>query len=146
MVVQRQVGKGCASLLQFIICIYKSESFTVTMPNFSINTSRLEIDNAALGLISVDLGWPIAQVLPVKSTFIVRTDPEPGSLENRNVCAIDPDGVLRWRVNRHKTVYGDSPYTNIELKDGKLILSNWDGLTLVIDPDSFDEVSECYGR
>lgn len=98
----------------------------MTMPKFSINGDRLEIENAVRGPVSVDLGWPIAQVLPVKSAFIIRTDPNPGSCENRNVCAIDREGGLLWKVRARKHVYDDSPYTNIELKDGKIVLSNWE--------------------
>lgn len=116
------------------------------MPEFSINGNSLEIDSADKGQVSVNLGWPIAQVLPVKSAFVVRTDPETGSCENRNVCAIGPQGNLLWKVNGRKHVYDDSPYTNIELKDGKLILNNWDGLTLIINPETFSEESEFYGR
>jgi hypothetical protein len=118
----------------------------MTMPNFSIAGSSLEIQDASKGVIKVDLGWPVAQVLPVNSGFIVRTEPNLGSCENRNVCAIDLEGKLRWKVRHRKHIYDDSPYTNIEIKDGKVNLNNWDGLTVIVDPESFAEEYEFYGR
>ncbi|MDF1680233.1 hypothetical protein [Ponticaulis sp.] len=118
----------------------------MTNQEFSINGNNVEIHSAAKGRISVDLGSPIAQVLSVKSALVVRTEPEPGSCENCNVFAIGSEGDLFWKVKSRKHVYDDSPYTHIELTDGKLVLINWDGLRVIVDPETFSEESEFYGR
>ena len=71
--------------------------------------------------MSVDLEWPIAQVSPMELAFVIRTEPESGSRTNSSVYASGFEGDILWRVGGRKHVYDDSPYTNIELKDGELL-------------------------
>lgn len=94
----------------------------------------------------VEFEWPIAEVIQCGEAFVVRTEPAPGSRDNRNICAVDTSGKIIWTVADRKFVYDDSPYTKIELVAGTLRLFNWDGLTLSVDPATWQEISAEYGR
>lgn len=116
------------------------------MPDFRIKGARLEIENASYGLISLEFSWPIAQVLDARSVYIVRTQPDPGSCFNQNVSAVDKSGNIVWKVRPRTHVYEDSPYTNVEENGDKVLLLNWDGLTVTFDPATLREEAEVYGR
>lgn len=115
------------------------------MPEFAIYGSTLQIASAD-GPQEIQFKWPITQVLTVGSTYIVRTEPPPGACANQNVHALDHEGRRVWTVSARNHVYADSPYTNIYLQDGELFLSNWDGLNLVVEPETWREIRATYGR
>lgn len=114
--------------------------------DYRVVGSRLEIYHATAGKITTEFRGQIAQVVPVGPNLFVRTEAPPGLIDNRNVCAVNSEGEVVWRVRDRKHVYDDSPYTNMEVRGDRLVLSNWDGLTIVIDPATFREESAAYGR
>jgi len=114
--------------------------------SFEIRGTVLCLNPTGTSPREVRFRWPIAQVLGFTGCYVVRTDPKPGTCDNRNVCAIDLSGKQIWIVAEHRHVYEDSPYTNIANEDGKLKLSNWDGLDVVVNPGSWEEVSVEHGR
>jgi len=113
--------------------------------NFAYNDRTLRIDSSE-SAIETEFEWPIAQIIPMGSVAVVRTAPEQGARDNRNVFAVDARGKIVWRVSKRVHVYPDSPYTNLSLQDGLLTLSNWDGLNLKIKPFTWEEVGSGYGR
>lgn len=82
----------------------------------------------------VTFNWPIAEVIAFNDVFIVRVDPEPDARFNENVYGIGPDGKVIWQIARQKHVYADSPYTKILAEDAGVVLFNWDGDELLVDP------------
>ena len=96
--------------------------------------------------IQVSFPWRVAQVIPFGAVLVVRTEPRVGACDNRNVSAIDTQGRTVWTVRERRHVYADSPYTKIACDNGKLKLVNWDGLAVVVDPSTWEELSADYGR
>lgn len=118
----------------------------MTNPEFRIDGQTLKIGSDLSNAQSVKFSWPVIQVIPTNGSLVVRTEPAPGAGDNQNVCAIDESGKVVWTVKSRKHVYEDSPYTNVELKDGMLILYNWDGLRVIVNPQTWAEESAEYGR
>ncbi len=99
------------------------------------------------GLVKdIQFEWPVVETVMAGDTFVVRIDPMPGTCDNENVFGISQDGCIVWQVGKRRHIYNDSPYTGLTIVDGKLVLSNWDGTDLVVDPPSGRVLSESQGK
>ncbi len=114
--------------------------------NYQIHGRKLKISADAQAESQVEFRWPVAEVIQLDSIFVVRIEPDIGSCDNCNVCAVDVTGNTVWTVADRKYVYADSPFTKVLAEEGKLKLFNWDGLTIEVDPNTWKEVSAVYGR
>jgi len=77
--------------------------------------------------------YPIQQVIEIEDVLICRVEPPSNIVMNENVFGISRTGKMLWQVEKMDYVYQDSPYTNICYKDSKLLLSNWDGLNVIVN-------------
>jgi hypothetical protein len=118
-----------------------------------MNAIRFEVAVTNLKIIHTDgswtethFKWPIAEVVGLGEFLVVRTQPDIGSCDNQNVAAVNSLGIRVWTIAKRKHVYGDSPYTKIMEKKGMLKLFNWDGLNVLVDPQSWTEIYAQYGK
>lgn len=110
---------------------------------FNFASNELHID----GVFSpVAFPWPIAQVVSCGTMLIVRIEPEPGTCFNENVFGVRPDGSIAWTIAPRKHVYNDSPYTSLALRDGGVMLYNWDGDELLVEAQTGQTISQGYGK
>jgi hypothetical protein len=99
--------------------------------NYSIAHNRLRI-----GESEVHFKWPITQVLPFNDVLVVRIEPDPGMCFNENVFGVGPGGTIAWTIGERRHVYEDSPYMYISAIGDNVLISNWDGEELLVDPAS----------
>ena len=94
----------------------------------------------------VDFEFPIAKTVACGECLVVLLDVPIGMKFNENVSGIDCNGRVLWQIEKKKYVYEDSPYTEISQKEGNIVLYNWDGLEIVVDPKTGRIVEEKYGK
>lgn len=105
------------------------------------NTLRLTQSGAKASFL-----WPIAEVVPKDDVFVVRVDPEPDACFNENVYGVSTDGKILWQIAERQHVYADSPYTKILLTADGVVLFNWDGDELLVDPVSGKVLRAAQGK
>lgn len=86
--------------------------------------------------------FPIAEALMFDDIAVVRLDLPPGQIFNENVYGLNRDGRIVWQVPARTYVYEDSPYVNLARAGAHVILTNWDGMELALDPASGQILSE----
>jgi hypothetical protein len=69
-----------------------------------------------------------------------------GAKFNENVYGIDLTGNVLWQVPKKRYVYEDSPYTDIVRDGDNVVLFNWDGLQLTVEPKAGGVLREDYRR
>jgi len=88
----------------------------------------------------------IDKVLDFESIFVVMIKVPPKGKCNENVFGISPEGTINWQIQPRSYVYKDSPYTGMCRVQDKVKLFNWDGLELVVDPESGKILEEKCGK
>ena len=88
----------------------------------------------------------IAQVECFGTVAVVRLDVPPGTRYNENIFGVSSEAHLLWQVKKEPRVYEDSPYTNLSRKGELAVASNWDGCTVVLEPQSGSVVEKSYGK
>lgn len=88
----------------------------------------------------------IAQKLFLDSDYIVRIETEPGDIFNENVLRINVLGEVVWKISTVPHLYADSPYTHVDISDGKLVAFNWDSHKVDIDTESGKIIREVQAR
>ncbi|WP_293374536.1 hypothetical protein [Nevskia sp.] len=97
---------------------------------------------------SIELPYPVKQLLLMPEAYIVRFEAPPGRILNENVIALNESGEIIWTISTAKHVYPDSPCTNIYAdSDSRFIwASNWDGAERKIDVATDQTVMTRYTR
>jgi|SRR6056297_318034 len=91
--------------------------------------------------------WPIVQVVEASDdVLVVRVEPTPGTIDNCNVFGVASDARVLWQVADRDHMYDDSPYTGLLLVNENVLLSNWDGATLLVNTKTGDVIHESQGR
>lgn len=89
----------------------------------------------------------IAQEVQKDGLRIVRLAVNPPEKNNRNVIALDIEtGDEVWQIEPISTIYDDSPYTNIAIKDDRLMAFNWDGSNVTVDWKTGSIVERLQGK
>ena len=112
-------------------------------------TENIYFESSILFLKSgktVSLRYDIAEILIFQEVIIARLDIPHKVVFNENVYGISHDGRLLWQVPKLDHVYQDSPYTGMKILNDDLILCNWDGLDVTIDPISGTVLKSSYGK
>lgn len=111
-------------------------------------TLRYRVEGKYLWIddIAVHFNFPIVQAIPFSKTVVIRLEAPVGSQFNENVFGVNPEGRIVWQVPPRRLVYSDSPFTGMEEKGGKILLSNWDGLELLVDPATGEVLKESFGK
>ncbi len=110
--------------------------------NVKYENNKLKFSSGA----SYNFKYPIDEIKICEKIVIVRLDIPPKVILNENVYGISENGELLWQIEKLDHIYEDSPYTGMTLKEGKLILYNWDGLEVNIDPKTGKVISKSYGK
>lgn len=105
-----------------------------------MNVSSIRVDSGKLyvGDRHIDLLHPVGEMLRYHGLVIVRVEPPPGVLFNRNVIAFKEAGERDWQIEEspHGTEL-DKPYVGIRVDvNGDLIASNWNGVDYRVNPDN----------
>ena len=83
----------------------------------------------------VSFPYPVAEALAYgERIVVVRLDIPTGEIFNENVYGLTPQGRTLWQVPRRTHVYEDSPYTTLARDGERLLLVNWDGTEITLDP------------
>lgn len=96
--------------------------------------------------VSYKFKFSIAEIKVFEKIVIVRLDIPAKVIHNENVYGISENGELIWQIEKIGHIYDDSPYTGMAVKENKLILYNWDGLEVKIDPKTGKVFSKSFGR
>lgn len=96
--------------------------------------------------ITIPFQHNIAELLVFPEVIIVRLDIPYRVLFNENVYGISHEGNLLWQIPKIDHVYQDSPYTGMKIMNNELILCNWDGLDVTIDPITGNILKTSYGK
>ena len=86
----------------------------------------------------VELPQPVVQTLWLGPLLVVRVEPAPGQLFNRNVFALEADGRQVWQIaeSPHGTE-ADKPFMDLRVNDaGELLAGNWNGVQYRVHPDT----------
>ncbi len=113
---------------------------------YQVKGATISVTQPDGSMASCSLPWPIVQVLDFGGVLVLRIEPPQGTRFNENVYGILPNGTIGWQVPKRDYVYDDSPYTGLVRCDDKVKLMNWDGLELLVDPATGEELDELYGR
>ncbi|HEX8473153.1 MAG TPA: hypothetical protein VF666_03915 [Pyrinomonadaceae bacterium] len=80
--------------------------------------------------------YPVAEALAFDSALVVRLEVPTGIVFNENVYGLSPSGETLWQVAARAHVNADSPYVNLARDGNRVVLTNWDGLELTLDPSN----------
>jgi len=95
---------------------------------------------------TIPFRYDIAEIQIIHEVIIVRLDIPHKVIFNENVYGISHDGRQLWQVPKLDHIYQDSPYTGMKIVNNELILCNWDGLDVTIDPISGRVLKSSYGK
>lgn len=109
---------------------------------FRIENGKVVFDSGRVG----SFNYPVAEALGFDKAVVARLEPPAGVVLNENVYGLDYEGQMLWQVPVRRHVYADSPYTNIARRGDDVLLSNWDGLELTLDPETGRVLGESWGR
>ncbi len=112
------------------------------MNRFAIERERILFDNGK----EIAFAQTITKALDFGNAIVIMLDVPQGTIFNENVYGIDRDGNILWQVSKEKYVYEDSPYTDIQLAGNAVVLYNWDGLRLSVEPATGRILKKEYGR
>jgi hypothetical protein len=76
---------------------------------------------------------PIRKAIAVDDVIVVLLDVPKGVTLNENIFGVACAGGVIWQIARAQHVYDDSPYTDLLLRDGAAVASNWDGDMVAIN-------------
>jgi hypothetical protein len=84
---------------------------------------------------AVDLPHEVVQQLPLDGLVLLRVEPPPGQVFNRNVFAFDAAAQRLWQIaeSPHGTE-ADKPFMGLRVDArGRVIASSWNGVDYVVD-------------
>lgn len=111
-------------------------------PGFKVGYDSILFDSGQL--VKFDL--PVSKAVACGGNAIVLLEIPSGSILNENVLGVSPDGQILWQVSPRTYVYDDSPYTDVQCQGTRVKLVNWDGVNLILDPVTGNEITRQEGR
>ena len=91
-----------------------------------------------IGDRTVELPHAVVQQLRLGSLIVLRVEPVPGQLFNRNVFSFDADARLVWQIaeSPHGTE-PDKPFMDLHVDEqGELFAGNWNGVVYRVDTET----------
>jgi hypothetical protein len=111
-------------------------------PGFRIEEGKLLMDTGK----AVSFKYPVYKAIGFDDVVVVMLLIQSGGRFNENVFGVSREGELIWQVPEKGHVYESSPYTNIGRDGDKVLLANFDGLQLTVDPPTGKILDERRGR
>jgi outer membrane protein assembly factor BamB len=109
---------------------------------FKVEDGKVVFDSGKVG----SFNYEVAEALGFETAVVARLEVPVGVVLNENVYGLDYEGRMLWQVPVRKHVYTDSPYTKITRSGDAVVLSNWDGLELTLDPETGRVLGESHGK
>lgn len=97
---------------------------------FVIKDEKLILDSGK----TVTFDYLIADIVAFDDAVVVRLNSPSDKHFNENVFGVSYDGKILWQIEKKEHVYDESPYTYIGQRDDNVILFNFDGLELTVEP------------
>ena len=113
--------------------------------NFQVKDNDLKITDGNNERI-VSFKFPIRQVLPFESCYVVLIEPAIGQILNENIYGVSLDGKVLWQITPIPYVYEDSPYTGMGQVGDTVKICNWDGTDLIINPATGEILEKGYSK
>lgn len=91
-----------------------------------------------IGDRTVELPHEVVQQVPLGALLVLRVEPAPGQLFNRNVFAFDGEARQIWQIaeSPHGTE-ADKPFMDLRVSpEGELIAGNWNGVEYRVHPET----------
>lgn len=115
---------------------------TTNQVTYSITENKLTLKSGH----TVAFDYPIQESLGFEQAIVLLLDVPLGKSLNENVFGVAYDGKIIWRIEEKQLVYEDSPYTGIARKGNKVVLYNWDGLELTVEPATGKIIEEEFSK
>lgn len=109
---------------------------------FSVAANKIIFDSGKI----IEFKYDIGEALPCSSVIVVMLSVPLKAMFNENVYGVSFEGNILWQVPKKKHVYADSPYTGLGYQGDRVVLNNWDGLELVMNPITGEILEEGYGK
>lgn len=109
---------------------------------FRVESGKVVFDSGKVGSFK----YPVVEAVGFDKAVVVRLEVPEGVIFNENVYGLAYDGQMLWQVPVKGHVYDDSPYTKITRRGDAILLSNWDGLDLTLDPETGSVLGETWGK
>jgi hypothetical protein len=97
-------------------------------------SNTLFVGNNSEIACSVDLPYQIIEYIVFDSVIVVRLKSPLKSGYNENVFGVSLTCNILWQIPKIKHLYEDSPYTGMIKQGDNILLSNWDGDDLLVEP------------
>lgn len=97
---------------------------------FVIKDKKIILDTGK----TVTFDYLIADAVAFDDVIVVRLNSPSAEHFNENVFGVGCDGKILWQIEKKEHVYDESPYTYIGQRGNNVILFNFDGLELTIEP------------
>jgi len=94
----------------------------------------------------VRLDYPIAEVLDFRNMIFVGFKFDRTLLNNENVIALDQSGKLIWEIEKREHYSEESPYVSMSAKGDQLVVHNYDGTMLSLDPHTGNVIDRKWMR
>ncbi|ACV12207.1 conserved hypothetical protein [Halorhabdus utahensis DSM 12940] len=105
------------------------------------NENKLIIDDTAIGLRS-----NVGDVLEIDELIVVRLVVLPDESDPTNVLAFDKDGNKVWEIESPPEEKEQRSYKSLNVVDGNLRVTNWNGYRYRVDVDSGEVTETGYTR
>ena len=112
------------------------------MPAFHAQGMELHRESHKIAIFP----YPVGQIETFHDIAVVRLDLPSGARLNENVYAVSSDGRVLWQIAAERHVYEDSPYTGLARDGDCVVVHNWDGTDLWLDPASGEVVKRGYSK
>jgi hypothetical protein len=105
----------------------------MTIDVFAISDSKIFVQGK-----EISLPHPVTEAKIYHDLIIVKVEPPPRTIFNRNIFGLSKNGEIRWQIQEspHGT-QKDKPYIDVFITpSGALIAANWNGVSYSVDPDN----------
>lgn len=116
------------------------------MPKVNFYDKKLEVISEGRLIAKHEFQWPIKQVIEFLKSYVIRLEPDLGTIDNRNVYGINYNGEVIWRIENGTFVYKDSPFTGMSKLGDKVKLLNWDGSDWIVDPETGEVIERSFSK
>lgn len=99
-------------------------------PMFTIDGNELHFNPGP----TVRFSYPIWHAIAFEKAVVVLLNIPQNVIFNENVFGVDLYGHVIWQIQSHYPPTKDAAFGGLEELDGHAVLSNTDGLALVVEP------------
>ena len=83
--------------------------------------------------------YPVKKEIFFNDKKIILLGKSPHDIYNRNVFCVDKKENIIWQIEEFSLYPGNvknCPYTDIQIREGRLVLCNWCGFESIMDADT----------